>query len=309
VPAAYVTFLQAMLVDKTAAELYTMVGLQKHGKTLFFRDFLHHLRHSSDRCIQAPGIKGLVMSVFTLPSYPYVFKVIKDKIAASKDTSRDKVKQKYALVKHHDRVGRMTDILEYSDVALPRERVSQAVQDELATMAPSQVEIDADHLVIRHLYIERRLTPLNLYLERADDRERDWAMREYGDAIAQLAAANIFAGDLLYKNFGVTRYGRVIFYDYDEIEYLTDCTFRRIPEPPPGHDEMASDVWYPVGPRDVFPEEFATFLLTDLRIRTAFLRHHAKLLDAGWWQAVQRSIEAGTETEVLSYPDDVRFVR
>ena len=309
VPSAYVKFLNSLLPDKTAAELYTMVGLQKHGKTLFFRDFLHHLRHSTDRFIVAPGIKGLVMSVFTLPSYPYVFKVIKDRIAASKDTDRARVKQKYALVKHHDRVGRMTDILEYSDVALPRDRFTQELLDELEAVAPSQVERDGEHIVVKHVYIERRLTPLNMFLERADDWERARVIHEYGDAIAQLARANIFAGDLLYKNFGVTRFGRVIFYDYDEIEYLTDCNFRKIPPPPPGFDDMSSDVWYAVGPRDVFPEEFETFLLTDPRIREDFRRYHACLLDAGWWQDVQREIRNGSVPEVLSYPESVRFGR
>ena len=307
VPSAYVKFLNSSLPDKTASELYTMVGLQKHGKSLFFRDFLHHLRHSTDQFIVAPGIKGLVMSVFTLPSYPYVFKVIKDRIAVSKDTDRARVKQKYALVKHHDRVGRMTDILEYSDVAFPRGRFTQELLDELTAVAPSQVECEGDYVVVKHLYIERRLTPLNMFLETADDHARARAIREYGDAIAQLARANIFAGDLLYKNFGVTRFGRVIFYDYDEIEYLTDCNFRRIPPPPPGYDDMSDDVWYAVGPRDVFPEEFATFLLTDPGIRADFLRHHACLLDAGWWQGVQREIRNGSVPEVLSYPESVRF--
>jgi isocitrate dehydrogenase kinase/phosphatase len=309
VPSAYVKFLNSSLPDKTASELYTMVGLQKHGKSLFFRDFLHHLRHSTDQFIVAPGIKGLVMSVFTLPSYPYVFKVIKDRIAVSKDTDRARVKQKYALVKHHDRVGRMTDILEYSDVAFPRGRFTQELLDELTAVAPSQVECEGDYVVVKHLYIERRLTPLNMFLETADDPARARAIREYGDAIAQLARANIFAGDLLYKNFGVTRFGRVIFYDYDEIEYLTDCNFRRIPPPPPGYDDMSDDVWYAVGPRDVFPEEFATFLLTDPGIRADFLRHHACLLDAGWWQGVQREIRNGSVPEVLSYPERVRFRR
>ncbi|HVF65449.1 MAG TPA: bifunctional isocitrate dehydrogenase kinase/phosphatase [Casimicrobiaceae bacterium] len=307
VPAAYVAFLQSMLPDKTAAELYTMVGLQKHGKTLFFRDFLQHLRHSSDEFVLAPGIKGLVMAVFTLPSYPYVFKVIRDRIAATKEIDRAGVKQKYALVKHHDRVGRMTDILEYSGVAFPRERFSPDLLEELVAVAGSQVEIEDRRVVIRHLYIERRLTPLNMHLERAGDRERHRALDDYGKAIEELAAANIFPGDLLFKNFGVTRYGRVIFYDYDEIEYLTDCRFRRIPDAPPGVDEMSADVWYPVGPRDIFPEEFATFLLTDPKIREAFLRHHASLLDARWWEEAQQSLRNGYVAEVLSYADDVRF--
>jgi isocitrate dehydrogenase kinase/phosphatase len=307
VPSAYIAFLRSILPDKTAAELYTMVGLQKAGKNLFYRDFLHHLTHSRDRFIIAPGIKGLVMSVFTLPSYPYVFKVIKDRIAASKDTDRGKVMRKYALVKHHDRAGRMTDILEYSDVAFPRSRFSPELLAELKDVAPSQVEEEDDRIVVRHLYIERRMTPLNLYLEGADDAQRIHAVRGYGDAIRELATVNIFAGDLLFKNFGMTRYGRVVFYDYDEIEYLADCKFRKIPLPPPGYDEMSSDVWYPVGPLDIFPEEFATFLLTDTRVREAFLAFHSDLLDASWWQKIQGDISRGEQAEVLSYSASQRF--
>ena len=307
VPSAYVAFLRAMLADKTAAELYTMVGLQKAGKNFFFRDFLHHLRHSRDQFVIAPGIKGMVMTVFTLPSFPYVFKVIRDKIAASKDTDRQKVKQKYWLVKHHDRVGRMTDILEYSDVAFPRERFSDELVAELQAVAPSVVQFEREHVVVKHLYIERRMIPLNLYIEHADDAQRAHAMREYGDALRDLAAVNIFAGDLLFKNFGVTRFGRVVFYDYDEIDYLVDCNFRRIPPAPPGWDDMSEDIWYPVARNDVFPEEFATFLLTDPRTRECFRQFHADLLDAQWWQATQQEIRRGGVVEVLSYPDAVRF--
>jgi isocitrate dehydrogenase kinase/phosphatase len=286
-----------------------MVGLQKAGKNLFFRDFLHHLKHSRDKFIVAPGIKGLVMTVFTLPSYPYVFKVIRDRIAASKDTDKQRVKQKYWLVKHHDRVGRMTDVLEYTGVAFPRTRFADALIAELNALAPDAVELDGDHVVVKHLYIERRMTPLNLYLEHADDAQRAHAIREYGNALKELAAVNIFAGDLLFKNFGVTRFGRVVFYDYDEIEYLTDCVFRRIPPPPPDYDEMSGDVWYPVGAHDVFPEEFATFLLTDPKTRECFMYYHADLLDAEWWQSVQREIRTGRLVEVLSYSAAVRFAR
>jgi isocitrate dehydrogenase kinase/phosphatase len=178
---------------------------------------------------------------------------------------------------------------------------------ELLDVAPSQVEEEGDQIVVRHVYIERRMTPLNLYLEGADDAQRIHAVREYGDAIRELATVNIFAGDLLFKNFGVTRYGRVVFYDYDEIEYLAECKFRRIPTPPPDYDEMESDVWYPVGPLDVFPEEFATFLLTDARVREAFTAFHRDLLDAAWWQDVQRAIGSGQPAEVLSYAAASRF--
>jgi isocitrate dehydrogenase kinase/phosphatase len=309
VPSAYVDFLQSIVPDKTASELYTILGLHKHGKTLFFRDFLHHLKHSTDRLVAAPGIQGLVMCVFTLPSYPYVFKVIRDRIAPSKDTDAARVRLKYAIVKHHDRAGRMTDILEYSNVAIPRDRFTSELLAELESAIPSQIEHDRGHVIIRHVYIERRLAPLNLFLRDADEGAKMRAVRDYGVAIKELAAVNIFAGDLLFKNFGVTRYGRVVFYDYDEIEYITDCRFRTIPKAPEGIDDMSGDVWYPVGPRDVFPEEFSTFLLTDPDVRRAFLAFHADLLDAKWWRAMQDANRDGRQIEVLSYPESIRFRR
>ena len=307
VPSAYVQFLRGLLPYKPQWEIYTLLGLQKHGKNLFYRDFLHHLRHSSDDFIVAPGIRGLVMSVFTLPSYPYVFKVIKDVIAPPKEVTRQRVKEKYWLVKHHDRVGRMADTLEYSDVAFPRKRFTPELLHELRSLAPSVIGEDGDTIVIKHMYIERRMVPLNIFLDNADEQQRDRVIEDYGLAIKQLAAANIFAGDLLFKNFGVTRYGRVVFYDYDEIDYLSNCNFRKMPQPQTEEQELAAEPWYSVGPSDVFPEEFATFLLTDDRVRECFMRHHGDLLDAGFWQATQQRIAAAQMQDVFPYAEALRF--
>jgi len=305
VPSAYVRFLKTLMPTKPESELYTMLGLHKQGKTAFYRDLLHHLRHSNDKFIIAPGIKGLVMGVFTLPSFPYVFKIIKDH--RRKDVSREFIQSQYQRVKVHDRVGRMADTWEYADVPLPLARMDEALIAELKATAPSLLEEGGDTLVIRHLYIERRMVPLNIYLERADDAQRERAMMEYGDAIKQMVAADIFPGDMLYKNFGVTRQGRVVFYDYDEVAYVTDCNFRRIPPPRTPEDEMASEPWYAVGPNDVFPEEFGTFLLGDLRVREAFMRHHADLLDATFWQERQARIRQGALEDVFPYPESLRF--
>lgn len=307
VPSAYVTFLRTLAPERSAAELYTMLGLQKHGKTLFYRDFLDHLAHSTDRFVVAPGIPGLVMSVFTLPSYPYVFKVIRDRIAPSKDATREGVQQKYALVKHHDRAGRMTDTLEYSYVAFPLDRFSPGLLAELDAAAPSQLEREDGRLVVRHLYIERRLIPLNLFVAAADDTSLARAVDDYGCALRELAAVDIFAGDLLFKNFGLSRHGRVVFYDYDEIEYLHEVRFRTVPAPPPGFDDAGSEPWYPVGPHDVFPAEFETFLLTDARVRAAFLPRHAALLTAQWWQAMAAANAAAPAREVPSYGSHARL--
>jgi len=306
-PSAYVDFLHTMLPHKPASELYTMVGLQKQGKTLFYRDFLHHLRHSTDKFVIAPGIKGLVMSVFTLPSYPYVFKMIKDVIPHPKETDREQIKGKYQLVKMHDRVGRMADTWEYSQVALPRARFHPELIRELLQMCPSQLELDAHTVVLKHVYIERRMTPLNIYLQHATDAELDAAIRGYGQAIKDLAAANIFPGDMLYKNFGVTRLGRIVFYDYDEIEYMTDCNFRRIPQAPDEEAEMSDEVWYRVEKGDVFPENWMPFLLGDPRIRAALMKYHADLFTAEFWQARKERIRHGQLEDVFPYPPEKRF--
>ncbi|MCK9510761.1 MAG: bifunctional isocitrate dehydrogenase kinase/phosphatase [Pigmentiphaga sp.] len=305
-PASYVAFLRSLLPNKANAELYTMIGLQKQGKTLFYRDFLHHLRHSHDRFIIAPGIKGMVMSVFTLPSYPYVFKVIKDRIT-KEGMTRAVVKRKYQMVKQHDRVGRLADTWEYSQVALPRDRFDPAVLAELQQLAPSLIEIQDDTVVIRHVYIERRMTPLNLYLQHASPPQLAHGVIEYGNAIRELAAANIFPGDMLFKNFGVTRLGRVVFYDYDEIQAMTEMNFRRIPPAPNEEAELAAEPWYPVGPNDVFPEEFSRFLLGNPRIRELFLQHHAALLDADWWAARRHATQQGRLEDMFPYDTAQRF--
>jgi isocitrate dehydrogenase kinase/phosphatase len=307
VPSGTVEFLQAVMPTKPRSELYTAVGLGKQGKTLFYRDLLQHLHHSRDRFVEAPGTRGQVMHVFNLPSYPYVFKVIRDVFGPTKTTDRETVKRKFLMVKEVDRVGRMADALEFVDLALPRDRFAPELLEQLRELAPSTIEVEGESLVVRHCYVERRMTPLNLFLESASPPQVESVVREYGDAIRELAIANIFPGDMLWRNFGVTRYGRVVFYDYDEIEFLTDCTFREIPPAPTPEAELSDEPWYPVGPRDVFPEEFASFLLGSPKVREAFLRHHAELLQPAFWRDCQRRVAAGEIVDFFPYPEAVRF--
>ena len=322
VPSAYVQFLRSLMPRKPRAEIYNALGLAKQGKTLFYRDFLYHLKHSSDQFRIAPGIKGMVMLVFDLPSFPFVFKLIKDYFPHQKETTREQVKAKYLLVKQHDRVGRMADTLEYSEVAFPRSRFDDALIAEIEKFAPSQLEIsdrDGDgqtEVIIKHLYIERRMIPLNIYLQEAFDtglsdprarQQMEHSVIEYGNAIKDLVAANIFPGDMLWKNFGVTRNGKVVFYDYDEIEYLTDCNFRRVPTPRNEEEEMSGEVWYTVGPHDVFPETFGPFLLGNDAVRAVFMQHHGDLLDVAFWQQHKERIQAGHVYDVFPYDPERRF--
>jgi len=313
VPAAYVSFLRWLMPRKPRAELYMAVGLAKQGKTLFYRDLHYHLAHSSDRFDVAPGIKGMVMLVFTLPSFPYVFKLIRDRFAPPKDTDRQTVMEKYLLVKLHDRVGRMADTLEYSRVALPLARFEPALVEELKRECASIVEIDGDRLVLGHVYIERRMEPLNLHVEQArrsgNEPRLRRALLDYGNAIKELAGAGIFPGDMLLKNFGVTRHDRVVFYDYDEIGDITELSFRRIPPASSYEEEMAAEPYWTVAANDVFPEQFDRFLVSDPRAREIFYEYHRDLLDPEFWTRKQELVRSGAQEDVFPYPAEARFMR
>ncbi len=309
VPSAYVAFLESVVPSRSRSELYTLVGLQKQGKTLLFRDLVWHLKHSTDRFVAAPGTRGMVMVVFSLPSFPYVFKVIRDWFQPPKDADHALVRERYDLVKHHDRAGRMADSLEYEDVVFPKERFHPDLIEDFRKLAPESIRIEGESVTVKHLYIERRLIPLDMYVESAgtDEARLRACVGEYGDAIKDLAKANIFPGDLMLKNFGVTRFGRVLFYDYDEIQYLTDCRFRTMPKPRFDEDEMASEPWYSVEPNDVFPEQFPTFLLPPGAPRELFLELHRDLAEAPFWTRTQEKLRAGEPEEAPPYPEQVRF--
>ena len=312
-PHALVDFLQELLPNKKRSELYASIGLHKHAKTVFYRDLLDHLDNSDDDFVVAAGIKGMVMTVFTLPSYQIVFKIIKDVFPPQKNMTAADVREKYRIVKAHDRVGRMADTQEFENLVLPRDRFDAELLDELVREAPSSVCVEPDQVRILHCYTERLMTPLNLFIEDVldseDPRALDNALDEYGNAIKQLAAANIFPGDMLLKNFGITRHGRVVFYDYDEIGYLTDINFRAIPEPRTPEDEMSSEPWYTVGKNDVFPEEFRRFLFGKPTIKQRFIELHGELFDPDYWIGLQREIRDGQIVDVFPYRRKKRFIR
>ncbi|EZI29080.1 MULTISPECIES: bifunctional isocitrate dehydrogenase kinase/phosphatase [Pseudomonas] len=301
VPAEFIGFLKRILPGKHIAELYTSIGFYKHGKSEFYRALINHLATTDDQFIMAPGVRGMVMSVFTLPGFNTVFKIIKDRFSPSKNVNRATVIEKYRLVKSVDRVGRMADTQEFADFRFPLSKFEPECLAELLDVAAGTVEVEGDTVLIRHCWTERRMTPLNLYLENANPAQVREALEDYGLAIKQLAAANIFPGDMLLKNFGVTRHGRVVFYDYDEICYLTEANFRHIPAPRTPEDEMASEPWYSIGPLDVFPEEFPPFLFADAGQRKLFNELHGELYNADYWKGLQDAIRAGKVIDVFPY--------
>lgn len=306
-PSQTVAFLNSVIQHKRPYELYNAIGFNKHGKTSFYRDFTKHLRESNDKFVLARGIKGMVMTVFTLSSFNIVFKLIKDHFDPPKNMTRQQVREKYKLVGLHDRVGRMADTHEFENFRLPLHRIHPDLMQELKKTVNSLLKIDGDTLIIRHLYIERRLTPLNIFLEDCSLKLARIVVNDYANAILQMAQANIFPGDMMTKNFGVTRQNRVIFYDYDEIEFLVTMNFRAKPKPETYEQIYASEPWYEIGVNDVFPEDFKRFMIGRADVRDFFIESNPQLFDPDYWKEIQKQLVKGELIHAFPYPERMRF--
>ena len=289
---AAITLLRSLMPRKPIDELYTVLGRAKQGKTERFFALQRHLESSIDSFVHAPGERGLVMIVFTLPSHDLVFKVIRDRFGAPKRTTRAEVIERYQFVFQHDRAGRLVDAQQFKRLRLPRGRFMPALAEELLGEAAESCRVEGDDLIIEHCYMERRLRPLNLFLREADPAAAESAVLDYGNALRDMAASNIFPGDLLLKNFGVTSHGGVVFYDYDELCSLTDCIFRELPSAHSEEEESSAEPWFYVGPADVFPEQWLPFLSIPSPLQPVFLRRHGDLLTADWWRNARRAHES-----------------
>jgi isocitrate dehydrogenase kinase/phosphatase len=306
-PRQVIGFLQTILPRKRIAELYNSLGYLKHAKTELYRDFVAEVARAEEPFRVTRGQRGLVMAVFTLPAFDWVFKVIRDRFPPQKSTTRWEVMKRYRQVLEQDRVGRMVDFQEFEHLPLPRERFSDALLAELLAAAGETGRVDGDHVVLDHLYVERRVTPLDVFLQDAGPAAAEAAVIDYGQCLRDLAAANVFPGDLLLKNFGVTRHGRVVFYDYDEFQPLVDLDFRRFPEATHADQEMASEPWFSVEEHDVFPEEMRRFLGLEGRLREVFEEHHAELFEVDFWRRMQAAHASGELIDFFPYPEERRL--
>jgi isocitrate dehydrogenase kinase/phosphatase len=306
-PREMIDFLSSLLPLKPIPDLWSSVGFHRHAKTGLYRMILQHLAGTTDRFQMAPGQRGLVMVVFALPGLDVVFKVIRDRFPPPKTVTHEEVRERYRLVFHHDRAGRLVDAQEFEFMEFPEERFEPGLLKELATSASESVAVRDGRVVLRHLYTERRLVPLDLYLQTASPVEARGAVFDYGQVLRDLAATNIFPGDMLIKNFGVSRHGRLIFYDYDELCLLTDCRFRDLPRASSAEEEVAAEPWYFVGERDIFPEEFRAFLGLHGELLEGFLESHGELLEPGFWRRMQELHRRGVLPDIYPYPASRRL--
>ncbi len=302
-----VAFLRTLMPGKRRGEIYISLGHPKQGKTELFRDIKDRLDFGTSNFETAPGTPGLVMVCFGLSDQDLVMKVIRDRFPAEKSTSPERVAERYTWVHLHDRAGRLVDAQSFTHLRLPRDRFEPGLLRELLQECAERVWEDRESVVIERAWVERRMEPLNLHLRRVDDAQAIAALDEYAAALRDLAACGIFPGDLLLKNFGVTRHGRVAFYDYDELLALEDCTFRDVPEPQTHEQEMAAEPWYSVRPNDVFPEEFPRFLGLRGERRAHLLRAHGDLFTAAWWRSMQAQVAEGKVVEFVPYLDALRL--
>ncbi len=299
-PYDLVRYLRLLMPRKRLNDLYNSIGHPRHGKTEFYRNFVAHLKNSNDRFAIAEGTPGMVMLVFTLPSYDVVFKLIKDRFDYPKDASRADVMRRYRLVFEHDRGGRLVEAHEFEHLRIARNRFEPALLEDMRQNAAATVRLDGDDVVIGQAYVERRVRPLNLFFAENESCAQAKAGRDYGQSIKDLAASNIFPGDLLTKNFGVTRHDRVVFYDYDELTFLTDCNFRDLPQATTYEEEMSAEPWFSVRDNDIFPEEFPRFLGLPEPARTALFEQHADLFGADFWRDLQTETSRGRNPRSFS---------
>ncbi|MCA9957021.1 MAG: bifunctional isocitrate dehydrogenase kinase/phosphatase, partial [Anaerolineales bacterium] len=300
-PSDLVQFIRSILPRKRVAEIYISLGYNKHGKTELYRDLLNHLKQSSAQFEIAPGQRGMVMMVFSLPDFDLVIKLIRDRFAPPKKTTRQDVIKNYEMVFRHDRAGRLIDAQSFEFLQFKRGRFTEELLTELLDIAANTVQVAGEMVVVGHAYIERQVTPLDIFLQEADEAAANRAIIDYGQTIKDLAVTNIFAGDMLLKNFGVTRHERIVFYDYDELRPLTECNFRKFPQSLSYEDELSAEPWFHIDQNDVFPEEFLRFMGLPNSVKPTFLKHHSDLLDVTFWQQTQQRLAAGEIITIRPY--------
>jgi len=314
---ALIALLRSIMPRQPWAALYTSLGHNRHGKTEFYRSLHRFVHDSRQRFLVAPGLEGAVMIVFTLPSYDFVFKVIKDRpcflrshAETRKTIARDEVRRRYEFVSHRDRAGRMVDTQEFENLKFRTWRFSEQLLREFALAARESVAITDDYVTIRHVYVQRRVTPLPLYLQAEKDPETvRRVLLDFGFFLKDVAASGVFPCDLFNTwNYGVTLWGRVVLYDYDDVAPLERVTFREKPAPRHALEELKPEEdWIVAGDEDFFLDELERYSGVPQPLRGIFRAAHGDLYTLEFWRGLKERLARGEIPDVFPYDRGVRF--
>lgn len=310
-------FLDTLAPERGHPAMCAVLGFTHPARVALNQALRRHLRETGERFAQVPGRTGMAMVVFAPPGFPYVFKVIRDHSPKPGWTGRGRVMDLYRWVHEMNRGRLMLDAWMYRNLHFPRRLFEDNIARELLRSAPHSVLLDGDTLVLRHVYAQRRVRPLNTFF----DEVRDGALRvravdALGTFIKDLAAMGFFMGDCygLPFNTGLTHGFNVALFDFDDLGPLERYRFRETPPPPGEQDELlwnseVDGAWFSMAENDVLVDEWERFLGVPPELREYFRQRHGSLFTTEYWRDVQRRVAGGELHYVLPYPAERRLAR
>lgn len=314
---ALIDFLRSMIPHAQMEELYTSLGYNRHGKTEFYRELHRFVHVSKEQFVIAPGLEGAVMIVFTLQHYGFVFKVIKDRpcfLRSSLDTpkgiTQEQVRHRYDFVSHRDRAGRMVDTQEFENLRFKKKRFSNELLSEFTLAAKNNVTITNEYVVIHHVYVQRKVTPLPVYFQSEKDPEAiRHVLIDFGYFLKDIAASGVFPCDLFNTwNYGVTHWGRVVLYDYDDVLPIERITFREKPLPRNEMEETEPEEnWIVATDEDFFVDEIERYSGIPKPLTGVFKSIHGDLYTLRFWDALTERLGRGEIFDVIPYDRNKRF--
>lgn len=314
---ALIDFLRSVLPNAELAELYTCLGYNRHGKTELYRDLHCFVHVSRQQFVIAPGLEGAVMIVFTLPGYGFVFKVIKDRpcfLRSKNDTPKEitqaQVRQQYTFVSHRDRAGRMVDTQEFENLRFKKKRFTPALLEEFRLAARGNITITDEYVILHHLYVQRKVVPLPMYFQNEKNPEEiRQVLIDFGYFLKDLAASGVFPCDLFNTwNYGVTHWGRVVLFDYDDVLPIEQITFRVKPEPKNEFEETEPEENRIVATQDdFFMDEIDRYSGIPPLLKGVFKSVHGDLYTMKFWDDLTGQLRNGEIFDVIPYDRNKRF--
>jgi isocitrate dehydrogenase kinase/phosphatase len=307
-------FLDSLAPERGHPAMCAVLGFTHPARVALNQRLRDHLARTRERFARVPGREGMAMVVFGPPGFPYVFKVIRDFSAKQGWTGRQRIMDVYRWVHEINRGRLMLDAWIYRNLRFPRDAFEPGVLQELLSAAPQSVRLDGDAVILKDVYAQRRVRPLNTFFEEEEERAlRERAADALGCFIKDLASMGLFVSDCygLTFNLGLTHGFNAALFDFDDLGSLLRHNFRETP-PMDEKDELlwnpeVDGPWFAVAENDVLVDEWERFLGVPLDLQACFREKHGDLFTTAYWTQVQRRILSGEQHYVLPYPQERRL--